>query len=83
MPKKIQRPRGLAKAETEAILMLLKAKKTVDMNDMARCVRARYVFKNIHALRIKGWDIRANRKGRVVVSYTLMSPTARPVPVAA
>lgn len=81
MSEKILRPRGLAKSEASVILGLLQAKGTVTIEDLTQTnIRERYIFKYIFSLRSDGHNIKANRIGRKVVSYTLVNnQVAQPV----
>lgn len=70
---KVKRPRGLAKAEAELVLEELRKHGTVTIREIAQLdVRSQYVHKYIFYLRnTLGYQIKANRIGRFVVSYTL------------
>lgn len=71
---KISRPRGLAKSETNIVLAALQNDGTVSTDKLTSLgIRGRYLFKYIFALRNDGHRIVANREGRKVVSYTLVT----------
>jgi hypothetical protein len=65
-------PHGKVKAEQQAVLALLYEKDVVTIEEMGQVVRPRYIYKTICALRLKkNFPIKAQRKGRKVVSYSL------------